>query len=720
MNESRTAGHWTCRLALRRQQLGCVVLVVVAMAIRPFAADASTGVVQIPDDVNTCVLCHSTPELFTGDKIRFFIPQDFLAGDVHDQKGIKCHECHGGNPTSLDAKVAHPSTPRSEMTRACGACHEDRYAELTRGVHSAVFFGEDGTGKPLTCRTCHRDPAHHMRPVRDLVSPVRSRNQVAVCAECHERALESYEMSGHGRGVFHSGLISSAVCADCHSAHAILPATDTTSTLHKANVAETCARCHRFIKERLSRSVHGRGNGPGNEAQKAAPGGVVTKRPTCTDCHQGHDLPDPKAAQARLGQPDRCGNCHGDLNQAYGMSMHGELTQLGYAEGAKCSDCHGAHDILPLSDPDSLMAVGNRGQTCGACHINISPNLLAFDPHANHYDRQRSPAVYWAYYGVLTFIIVVFGFFGLHAVLWFLRGSLDVLLHGRPRRLAPHTRGYVRFRPFHRVAHTIMVVSFLGLALTGLPLKFSSQPWASWLASSLGGCESIGLWHRIFSISMFGCFFAYLFFLLGKYFVLRKQGRLRRITLFGPDSPLPNLRDARDFGAMVRWFACLGPRPTFERWAYWEKFDFFGAASDTMLLGVTGLILWFPNVFCSFLPGEAVNIAKVIHSTLALLATGFVFAIHFFATHLRPDKFPMDMSILTGIVSEEELRHERPEYLERLRSEGRIEEFEATTPPRENLWRTQALGFAALLIGLATLAAIVWSLLVQSNLFLLP
>jgi cytochrome b subunit of formate dehydrogenase len=192
---------------------------------------------------------------------------------------------------------------------------------------------------------------------------------------------------------------------------------------------------------------------------------------------------------------------------------------------------------------------------------------------------------------------------------------------------------------------------------------------------------------------------------------------LRKLALFGPDSPLPNLRDARDFAAMVRWFAGLGPRPTFERWAYWEKFDFFGAASDTTLLGVTGLILWFPNVFCTFLPGEAVNIAKVVHSTLALLATGFVFAIHFFVTHFRPDKFPMDMSVLTGLVSEEELEHERPEYLERLHNEGRVEELQAMTPPRATLWRVRALGFVALFIGLATLAAIVWTLLVESNLF---
>ena len=296
--------------------------------------------------------------------------------------------------------------------------------------------------------------------------------------------------------------------------------------MHKANVAGTCAKCHRFIAERLTKSVHGRGDGPGRESPMSAPGGVVKQRPTCTDCHFGHDLPDPKAAAGRLGQPDRCGNCHADLSRAFGMSMHGELSRLGYVEGALCSDCHGAHEILALSDPNSLMAPANRAQTCGVCHTNISANLLAFDPHANHFDRERSPFVYWAYHGVLTFIITVFGFFGLHALLWFLRGALDVLRHGRPKPLTPHVRGFVRFKPFHRTAHTVMVISFLGLALTGLPLKFSAQPWAQWLAIQLGGCESIGLWHRIFSLSMFGCFASYIYYLLRTYFVVAAAGSL--------------------------------------------------------------------------------------------------------------------------------------------------------------------------------------------------
>ncbi len=689
-------------------------LAIVVLHGRVIAAETESK--QIPSDVNSCVLCHATPEFWTGEKRRFYLTPDFLKGDVHAQKGILCHECHGGNPTSLDPAVAHSRTPLSDMTRACGACHKERYAELIQSVHGAVFYGEDGIGKPLNCRACHTDPPHRMQPVGNLDSPVRARSQVETCAQCHERELAEYTVSGHGRGLFESGLVHSAACADCHSAHAILPAADERSTVHKLHVTETCSQCHRFVAERLSRSVHGRGSGPGHDAQKSAPGGVITTRPTCIDCHAGHDFPDPKGASARLVQPDRCGSCHTELHRAYGMSMHGELTRLGYVEGAMCSDCHGAHDILPLSDPGSMMAPGNRAQTCGACHANITPNLLSFDPHANHYDRQGSPAVYWAYHGVLTFICVVFGFFGLHAVLWFLRTAVDVLRHGRPKWLAPHTRGYLRFRPFHRVMHKILVISFLGLALTGLPLKFSSQPWARWLASILNGCESIALWHRIFAISMFICFFSYIFYMVRQYFVLRGQGRLRSVTLFGPDSPIPNLRDARDFAAMIRWFAGLGPRPTFERWAYWEKFDFFGAASDTTLLGVTGLILWFPNLFCAFLPGEVVNVAKVIHSTLALLATGFVFAIHFFATHFRPDKFPMDMSILTGVVSEEELHHERPEYLQRLRREGRLEEFETAAPSRRKLWRVRIMGFLALAIGLTTLTAIIWSLLVESDL----
>ena len=159
--------------------------------------------------------------------------------------------------------------------------------------------------------------------------------------------------------------------------------------------------------------------------------------------------------------------------------------------------------------------------------------------------------------------------------------------------------------------------------------------------------------------------------LVRQFFAGHRRGLTWLQVVFGPDSPVPNWRDVKDFFKMVRWFVGLGPKPGFERWAYWEKFDFWGASADIVIIGTTGLILWFPTFFCSFLPGVTLNVAKVIHSTQALLATGFIFAIHFFNIHLRAEKFPADMSLLIGLVSEEEFLAERPDYYQSLAARRR-------------------------------------------------
>jgi cytochrome b subunit of formate dehydrogenase len=256
-----------------------------------------------------------------------------------------------------------------------------------------------------------------------------------------------------------------------------------------------------------------------------------------------------------------------------------------------------------------------------------------------------------------------------------------------------------------------MVLSFLGLALTGLPLKYSQSDWAKPLAYALGGFESTALAHRLFGLVNIACLVLYAFRMLGRFFAGRRDGRSPWSVIFGPDSPVPGPRDVKDLFKMFRWFFGLGPKPTFDRWTYWEKVDFWGACADIVIIGATGLVLWFPALFCAYLPGSVLNIAKVIHSTQALLATGFVFAIHFFSTHVRPEKFPMDTAVLTGLVSEEELEEERPEYLERMRREGRLDALRTTVPPRDVLLFIKLGGFVALSIGLALLVGIVWGIL---------
>ncbi len=256
-----------------------------------------------------------------------------------------------------------------------------------------------------------------------------------------------------------------------------------------------------------------------------------------------------------------------------------------------------------------------------------------------------------------------------------------------------------------------MMVSFLGLALTGLPLKYSDREWAHRISRALGGFESTGLWHRIFGVVNVGCLVFFCVWIVVRLIAGPRRGGSRGRMLFGGDSPLPNRRDLRDLAATLRWFIGRGPKPTFEHWTYWEKFDLWAAAGDIVMIGLTGLILWFPIFFCSVLPGEALNFAILVHARQALLATGFVFAIHFFSTHLRPEKFPMDMSVLTGVVSEHELREERQDYYERLRDEGRLDELRTTVPSRRYCQVMFVIGAVALLIGWALLAGIVRGLL---------
>jgi len=387
--------------------------------------------------------------------------------------------------------------------------------------------------------------------------------------------------------------------------------------------------------------------------------------------------------------------------------MHGKLTTLSYGPAAKCADCHGSHEILPLDDPNSTLSPENRGRTCGKCHPNARGNFLDFNPHIDASDAERYPLVHFVQVALLTLLYSTFAFFGVHSLLWFVRGLVEALKHGRPHSLRPGQTAYVRFVSFHRIGHTIMMSSFLGLALTGLPLKYHDADWAKSLARFMGGFASTSFWHRFFGVILLVSMLVYMARMVRLLVEGRNQGRTLLEMVFGSDSPIPTLRDLKDFLKMLRWFFGLGPRPGFDRWSYWEKIDFWGAIADTVIIGSTGLVLWFPNLFCGPLPGATLNIAIVVHSTQALLATGFVFAIHFFNTHFRPDRFPADMSVLTGLVSEEEFKEDRPEYFERLEREGKLEALRTTSPGLFVLSCIRGFGFLALAIGLALLLGMI-------------
>ena len=162
---------------------------------------------------------------------------------------------------------------------------------------------------------------------------------------------------------------------------------------------------------------------------------------------------------------------------------------------------------------------------------------------------------------------------------------------------------------------------------------------------------------------------------------------------------------------MLGWFVGMRRKPFFERWTYWEKFDYWGVALAMVLIGGSGLLLWFPNLFCVLLPGQALNVAHVLHSKTALMVAGCLFAMHFFNTHLRPEKFPLDLSVVTGLVSVEHLRRARPEYLERMRREGKLQEIETTAPSRRLLLLEALAGVLLVALGVGVFVWILWAYL---------
>ena len=163
----------------------------------------------------------------------------------------------------------------------------------------------------------------------------------------------------------------------------------------------------------------------------------------------------------------------------------------------------------------------------------------------------------------------------------------------------------------------------------------------------------------------------------------------------------------------IQWFFGLGPRPRYGRYTYWEKFDYFAVFWGVFVIGSTGLVLWFPEFFTRILPGWSVNVATIIHSDEALLAVGFIFTIHFFNTHFRPDKFPMDPVIFTGRVTAGRAQVRQAATSTRsLVADGELEKH--LVEPFPNARRTRGsriFGFTALAIGLTLIALIVYAML---------
>ncbi|MFO0980252.1 MAG: cytochrome c3 family protein [Planctomycetota bacterium] len=667
-----------------------------------------------------CLRCHATPIKASSDGRALKVDADEHARSIHGRKGVSCAQCHAG---------ATPSVERSCATIVarvnCSTCHEGQVADYNRGVHGSLH--NKGDPNAPTCVDCHGthgilehavDQNADAR-VKDLVraSPTYSRHVPDLCARCHQDGapaarryqgnetdiINKYSNSIHGKGLMQSGLSVTAVCTDCHTANRELPASDPDSTVHEGNIAATCGRCHDGIYEEFQKSIH----------SQVTNGSYVQLRgmpplPDCNDCHSSHTMSRTDLPAFKLAVIDQCGKCHQAITESYFDTYHGKASALGDTTKAKCYDCHGAHDILPPSQPGSHLSRNHIVATCGKCHAGSNPQFAGYLTHANHHDPEQYPALYWAFVAMTTLLLGTFAFFGLHTLAWLPRSWR---MRKSYRQHVPvagdRAQRYQRFTSYQRSLHLTVILSFFGLAITGMMLKFSYTPWARALSRFLGGIQGAGWIHRVCAIATF-TYMALHLVDVGRRF--RNSKKTVRQFLFDADSLMPRLSDLKEFLATMKWFIGRAPMPRYGRWTYWEKFDYLAVFWGVVVIGASGLCLWFPESFTRVLPGWAINVATIIHSDEALLATGFIFTIHFFNTHFRPEKFPMDPVIFTGSMSIGELKHDRPALYEQLSRTGELERHLVDAPSPLFTRAARVFGMTALVVGLTLIALIVYAM----------
>jgi cytochrome b subunit of formate dehydrogenase len=561
----------------------------------------------------------------------------------------------------------------------CVNCHQD----ITEVPH------RKGVDHKVGCVQCHRDLWDEARLAGTGDEHARLGEVVA--------QIESYMNSVHARPSTADQGRTNATCYDCHDAHYIMPIGGEAATRPmRLATPLICGNCHSEVAATYSTSVHGKAQQAGN-----------ANAAVCIDCHTPHNIKSPSLDSNKLVITENCGNCHEQSAESYMSTYHGKVNTLGYAFTAKCFDCHGSHDIQPLADEASKMHMDNRLETCRTCHEDASAGYTTFQPHGTAHDFESYPQIWIAEKFMIGLLLGTFAFFWLHSALWFYREYRD-RKEGKNR---PHIRtgelqpgGKTHFRRFSgwwRLAHLIGALSIMTLVLTGIAVLYSESSWAPALMALLGGPKVAGLIHRTAAIGFMGVFFVHLV-----YFAVRIGRNYKTFRWFGPNSLIPNLQDFTDAMAMFKWFFGQGPRPTLDRWTYWEKFDYWAPFWGMTIIGLSGLMMWFPAVTATYLPGWVFNVAAIVHGEEAFLAAVFLFTVHFFNNHFRPDKFPQDITMFTGAVPLEVYIHEHRLDYERLRQSGELEKYLVDAPSEPMKRGSKILGAILITTGLTLLTLV--------------
>jgi cytochrome b subunit of formate dehydrogenase len=449
---------------------------------------------------------------------------------------------------------------------------------------------------------------------------------------------------------------------------------DPSSRVWKQTIAETCGACHPSEQAVFQESIHG----------KAVAAGVMSS-PSCTDCHGEHEIFSPKDERARVSSTrlsaEVCSPCHASvrLTEKYGIasgrfetfrdSYHGLAGRAGSVEVANCASCHGYHDIKPSSDPTSRIHKANLVATCGTCHPGANENFARGSVHVVG-DTKESEVLLFVSTFYIVLIVGIVGMMLVHNSLDFLKCGRLKLRERRGKRTydeIPH-RLYLRMSLNERLQHGALIITFFTLVVTGFMLKFPDAWWVVPIREmSPAVFEIRSLLHRSAGV---GLILAGMYHL---YYIFRvPRGRQLIHDL------LPVRSDFTGAMNMLKYNLGLSKeRPRFGRFSYIEKSEYWALVWGTVIMGVTGVILWFENTFLGLLTKLWWDVSEAIHYYEAWLATLAIIVWHFYYVIFSPRVYPMNVSWLKGTITEEEMMEDHPVELEEIKARE-SEESEST------------------------------------------
>jgi len=619
-----------------------------------------------------CVTCHrNAPPKHP------FHPQMARVTGREDSDDVNCKSCHG---THNVKRTSDPTSPvhGPAMVELCSTCHGDVREALALSAHGKALAA-NVKGAP-TCAQCHRSKI----VLGSQDSSATKLSQERLCLSCHldnpdVRArmspsagfIAAYGTSVHGTAL-QNGNGKAANCVNCHGSHEMMRATESGSTVSKVHIPETCAQCHPSEAKDYGESVH---------AVAAKRG--VKDAPVCTDCHGEHNILAPSNPESRVApgnvSAQVCSPCHSSVKLAekYGIasdrfqtfsdSYHGLAVKAGSVEVANCASCHGAHEIRSSRDSLSSVSKSNLATTCGKCHPGANDRFGVGSVHITM-DVEQEPILYWVSTGYIILIIVTIGGMFVHNMLDFVRKSRRKLMVRRglivEERLAH--RLYVRMTLSERLQHATLLLSFITLVMTGFALKFPEAWWVAWVKDFSPLMFDIrGIAHRVAAVVMVGASVYHVYYLIA---VPRGRELFRDL--------LPVRKDLTDAVGVFKYNLGFSPeKPQFGRFSYIEKSEYWALVWGTVVMGATGVILWFDNTFMGLLTKLGWDVARSIHYYEAWLATLAIIVWHFYFVIFNPDIYPINLAFWKGTLTEEEMAEEHPLELEEIHRRELVEDL---------------------------------------------